>query len=143
MTQQSTHESLTRAESIAPGSDRRFGIVMAIVFAALASVNLWHHGRVWLWLFVIAALFAATAILRPAALRPLNVVWFRFGLLLHRVVNPIIMGLVFYGAVLPTGLVMRALGQDLLRLKIERDRDSYWIKRQPLASLPHTMKDQF
>jgi len=59
----------------------------------------------------------------------LNWLWFKFGLLLHAVMNPIIMGLVFYGVVLPTGLVMRALYNDPLRLKVEPDRDSYWIMR--------------
>jgi hypothetical protein len=63
--------------------------------------------------------------------------------LLHAVVNPLIMGLVFYGAVLPTGLVMRALGKDVLRLKLEPDRDSYWLDRQPPGPAPETMKDQF
>ena len=73
----------------------------------------------------------------------MNWLWFRFGLLLHSVVNPVIMGVVFYVAVLPTGLVMRALGKDLLRLKFEPDRDTYWIARQPPGPAPETMKDQF
>jgi hypothetical protein len=63
--------------------------------------------------------------------------------LLHAVVNPIVMALVFYGAVLPTGLVMRAMGKDTLSLKIEPDRDSYWILRQTPGPAPETMKDQF
>ena len=59
----------------------------------------------------MAALFLAAALLRPAMLNPLNRLWLKFGLLLHRIVNPIIMALLFFGTVLPTGLVMRALGQ--------------------------------
>ena len=116
---------------------------LAVALAALGSLNWWHDGRVWPWLFGIAALFAAAALVRPGILRPLNWLWFRFGLLLHSVVNPVIMGVVFYVAVLPTGLVMRALGKDLLRLKFEPDRDTYWIARQPPGPAPETMKDQF
>ena len=54
-------------------------------------------------------LFLAAALLYPSALNPLNRMWLKFGLLLHKVVNPIVMGLVFYGTVLPTGLVARAM----------------------------------
>jgi hypothetical protein len=91
----------------------------------------------------VAALFLAAALLRPAKLHPLNLIWLKFGLLLHRVVNPVIMALLFYGTVLPTGLVMRMLGKDLLRLKREPGADSYWIVRQPPGPAPETMKDQF
>jgi hypothetical protein len=82
-------------------------------------------------------------LLRPAVLNPLNRVWLKFGLLLHKVVNPAIMALLFYGTVLPTGLIMRAMGKDLLRLKREPDAASYWIVRAPPGPAPETMKDQF
>ena len=76
-------------------------------------------------------------------LNPLKRAWLALGMLLHRVVNPIVMALLFYGTVLPTGLVMRALGKDLLRLRRQPEADSYWIVRQPPGPAPETMKDQF
>jgi hypothetical protein len=79
----------------------------------------------------------------PAVLHTLNLMWLRFGLLLHGVVNPIVMALVFYGTVLPTGIVMRMMGKDILRLKRQPGADSYWILRQPPGPSPDTMKDQF
>ena len=141
--QASTHESFAREDKTQVGSERSFGIVMAVVFALIAALNLWHEGRVWPWLGGIAALFLAAAYLWPAGLKPLNKLWFRFGLLLHAVISPLVMGLLFYVAVLPTGLVMRAMGRDLLRLKREPDSDSYWIVRRPPGPEPQTMKDQF
>ena len=69
-------------------------------------------------------------------LNPLNRIWLKFGLLLHRVVNPVIMALLFYGTVLPTGLIARAMGKDLLRLKREPNADSYWIVRAPPGPSP-------
>jgi hypothetical protein len=140
---QSTHEVFTRDEKIVAGSDRSFGFVMAAAFAAVTLLNAWHVGRVWPWTGSAAVLFLAATLLRPAILHPLNLIWLKFGLLLHRVVNPVIMALLFYGTVLPTGLVMRMLGKDLLRLKREPDADSYWIVRQPPGPAPETMKDQF
>ena len=143
MIQQSTHESPAREEQAAPASERSFAIVMAVALALLGSINWWHDGRVWPWLGGIAAIFLISGYFCPTVLRPLNWAWFKFGVLLHAVINPIVMGLVFYGAVLPTNLVMRAMGKDPLGLKIEPDRDSYWILRQPPGPAPETMKDQF
>jgi hypothetical protein len=140
---QLTHEVFFRDEKIVTGSDRSFGLVMAGAFAAVTLLNAWHSGRLWPWTGGLAVLFLAAGLLRPSLLHPLNLIWLRFGLLLHRVVNPIVMGLVFYGTVLPTGLVMRMLGKDLLRLKRQPDADSYWIPRQPPGPSPETMKDQF
>ena len=142
-TKSTTHEVFSREEKIVAGSDRSFGFVMAGAFALVTLLNAWHVGRVWPWAGGLAALFLAAALLRPAILNPLNRVWLKFGLLLHRIVNPVIMALLFYGTVLPTGLVMRALGKDLLRLKRQPDADSYWIVRQPPGPSPETMKDQF
>src|SRR5260221_2716184 len=139
----SSHEVFSRDEKVAPGSDRSFGLVMAGALAALTSLNAWHSGRLWPWAGGLAALLLAAALLRPSVLNPLNRIWLKFGLLLHSVVNPVVMALLFYGTVLPTGLVMRMMGKDLLRLKREPAAESYWIVRQPPGPLPETMKDQF
>jgi len=140
---QSTHEAFSRDEKIVAGSDRSFGIVMAAALAAVTALNGWHAGRLWPWTGALSVLLLAAALVRPEMLNPLNRLWLRFGLLLHRVVNPIVMALVFFGAVWPTGLVMRWMGRDLLRLQREPDAASYWIVRQPPGPSPETMKDQF
>jgi hypothetical protein len=139
---QSTHESFVREEGTSPGSDRTFGLVMAAALALLALLNGWHRGRLWPWEATIAAVFLLAALLKPALLHPLNRVWMKLGLLLHRIVNPIVMGLLFYGTIWPTGLIMRWRGGDLLRLKREPAADSYWIVRDP-GPAPETMRDQF
>jgi hypothetical protein len=140
---QSSHEVFSRDEKVVAGSDRSFGLVMAAVLLAVTSLNAWHSGRLWPWTGGLAGLLLAAALVRPAILHPLNLLWLKFGLLLHKVVNPIVMALIFYGTVLPTGLVMRMLGKDMLRLKRQPDEDSYWIVRQPPGPSPETMRDQF
>ncbi len=137
------HESYSRDEAVIGSSDRSFGIVMAAVFALISLLNLWHVGRSWPWTSGIAALCLAAALFYPATLRPFNRLWLKFGLLLHKVVNPIVMALLFFGTVLPTGLIMRALGKDPLRLKRQPNASSYWIERRPPGPSPETMKDQF
>ena len=124
---QSTDEVFYRDDKVVVGSDRSFGVVMAVALAAITLLNAWHSGRLWPWTGGLAALFLGAALLRPSILHPLNLIWSRFGLLLHKVVNPIVMALLFYGTVLPTGLVMRMMGRDLLRLKRQPDADSYWV----------------
>jgi hypothetical protein len=140
---QSTHESFSRDEASSPSSsDRTFGLVMAGFLALLALLNGWHQGRVWPWELAAAVALLVAAWLRPASLKPLNRLWMKLGLLLHRIVNPIVMGLLFYGTIWPTGVVMRMRGRDLLRLKREPASDSYWIARTP-GPAPETMRDQF
>jgi hypothetical protein len=139
---QSTHENFSREEASAPGSDRTFGLVMAAALALLGLINGWHHGRVWLWELTAAVLFLVAAWLKPSLLHPLNRLWMKLGLLLHRIVNPIVMGLLFYGTIWPTGAVMRMRGRDFLRLKREPESDTYWIARPP-GPAPETMRDQF
>jgi hypothetical protein len=139
---QSTHENFNREEASAPGSDRTFGLVMAGALALLAVINYRHAGALWPWELILGALFLAAALIKPPSLRPLNRLWMKLGLVLHRIVNPIVMGLLFYGTIWPTGLVMRLRGRDLLRLKREPGSNSYWIARAP-GPAPETMRDQF
>lgn len=139
----STHENFARDEKVAGGSERSFAIVMAAALTVLGTVNWWHDGRVWPWLGGIAVGLLILGFFWPAALKPLTQGWLKFGLVLHAIVNPIVMGLIFYLAVWPTGLVLRALGKDPLRLRFEPERDSYWIVRRPPGPAPESMKDQF
>ena len=88
----------------------------------------------------VALIFIALALVRPAVLAPLNKLWFRFGLLLGKIVTPIVMSLVFFLTVLPTGIIMRLLGRDLLNRKMDRSAPTYWVKREdPVGS----MRNQF
>jgi Saxitoxin biosynthesis operon protein SxtJ len=138
-----THEDFSRGERVAGGSDRSFGFVMAAALGTLTVLNAWHSGRLWQWTGGLSVVFFSTGLLWPSALNPLNRTWLKFGEILHNIVNPIVMALLFYATVLPTGLVMRALGKDLLRLKRQAGLESYWIVRAPAGPAPETMKDQF
>ena len=95
------------------------------------------------WAFGVAGAFLAVALVRPAWLAPFNRAWFKFGLLLQRVVNPLVMAVIYFAVVTPTGLVMRALGKDPLRLRYDPDAESYWIHRDPPGPERESMKNQF
>lgn len=137
------HERHERREVIAGSSDRGFGIVFTVVFAVVSvAPAVFGDGGVRLWAATVAAAFLVTALARPALLAPLNRLWLRFGLLLHRIVNPVIMGLIFFVLLTPVAVVMRLAGRDALRLRPHR-ADSYWILREPPGPEPDGMKNQF
>jgi len=138
-----THESYSDGDAPEGGSDRSFGLVFAVVFALIGLWPLIDGGMPRFWALAVCILFLVAAFARPSLLAPLNRLWMKFGDLLHKIVNPIVMGLMFFGAVTPTGLIMRAMGKDLLRLKKDGSAKSYWIERQPPGPAPESMKNQF
>ena len=139
------HEDFAREQPVTGGSERSFGLVIAAFFAVIALRPLLHDVRAGplLWALAVAAAFLMIAFAAPAALRPLNKLWTRLGLLLSRLVSPIVLALLFYGVVTPVAAVMRLLGKDPLRLRPAPDTDSYWIVRSPLGPPPSSMKQQF
>lgn len=137
------HEDLTRQDDIKVGSERGFGIVFAVVFLIVGLWPLLDGSTPRWWAMAIAATFLAAGYLFPVLLRPLNIVWFKIGMLMFKVVNPLTMALLFVTTIIPIGLLMRAFGKDVLRLKLEPDAQSYWIERDPPGPAPESMKDQF
>ena len=125
------------------GSDRNFGLVFAAVFFIISAFPLIDGGVVRIWALVVAAAFLVISFVIPKTLKPLNVLWFKFGLVLHNIVNPIIMGFMLFVVITPMGLVMRLLGKDLLRMKIMPNEKTYWIERPPSGPDGDSLKNQF
>jgi hypothetical protein len=137
------HESLRPDEQPGGPSDRSFGFTFAAVFAILAALSLWRGGSMSVWWLGIAAVFLIITLIMPALLSPLNRVWALVGKLLHAIVNPLVMAVMFYGVIVPTGLLMRMFGKDPLRRKIDPKLPSYWIVRSPPVDGKLNMKNQF
>ena len=122
------------------GSERNFGLVFCAFFLIVGLLPVFSGGAPRIWAVLVALAFAALALLRPKVLAPLNRLWFRFGLLLGKIVAPIVLSLVYFLTVVPTGMVMRLLGKDPLRRKLDPSATSYWIEREtPVGS----MRNQF
>jgi len=146
------YETVAHADDVQMGSERSFGLVFAAVFALIGlwptiSIRNLPHIELdgaRLWALVIALAFLAAALLFPVVLRSLNWAWFKIGLAIGRVMNPIVMGVLFFVVVTPIGLLMRACGKDLLRLRFDRAAPSYWIRREtPSDPDAHSMKNQY
>lgn len=125
------------------GSERSFGLVFAAFFTLIALWPLKSGGDIRLWAVGLAGAFLVVSLTAPKLLKPLNLLWFKFGLVLHKIMTPLIMGLLFFVTVVPTGLLMRASGKDPMRLKRDPAATSYWIKRDPPGPAPASMKNQF
>ncbi|MBO0335167.1 hypothetical protein J0X12_16210 [Sneathiella sp. CAU 1612] len=124
-------------------SDRKFGIFFALVFLAVAIYFGIQESGFWAVLFAIAAaVFGLFAVISPRRLHFLNNLWFKFGLLLSRIVNPLVLGLIFFVLLTPLGIAMRMFGRDELKLR-KRNVETYWVKREPTGPEPETFKNQF
>lgn len=158
------HEEARHSTELQVGSDRSFGIVFTVFFGVLAYIagkaslepGFLERGLVGLVRLVgltdfgprnvylaVAGVFLVLALVVPKVLHPLNVLWMRFGAVLQMVISPIILGLMFFVAITPMALVLRLLGKDLLRLKLDKSAKSYWLVRDPPGPAPESMRNQF
>ena len=132
--------AISRHVSTEQSSEKSFGVVFSIVFLIVALYPLINSESLRIWALVVSIIFFLLAFLAPKILVLPNKLWFKFGLLIGSIVAPIVMAFVYFVTVLPTGLIMRLLGKDLLKQKLDKNAKSYWVKRsEPMGS----MKNQF
>ena len=125
------------------GSERNFGLVFAGFFAVLFLLGLWKgSGTTWLWAG-LSVVMAGLAVFAPGVLRRPNKAWHTFGMLLGRIVGPIVMVTLFFAVVTPLAVLMRLFGKDPLRLRWDRSAKTYWIDRTPPGPPPDSMPLQF
>ena len=120
-------------------SNRSFGIVFFVVFLLIALYPLTYGGEIRIWSLITSIIFLILGLLNSNILLPLNKLWFKFGILLGSIVAPIVMGIVYFLVVTPTGLIMRILRKDLLNLK-KNNKNTYWIDKDNSNS---NLKNQF
>ena len=120
-------------------TNRNFGIVFSIVFLIISLWPLLSQNEIRIWSLIISVIFFILGIFNSKLLLPLNKIWLKFGIFLGNFIAPIVMGIVFFLVVTPTGLIMRLLGKDLLNLK-KNNKNSYWIEKDNSNS---NLKNQF
>ena len=126
-------------ETIQIGSNKSFGIVFFVVFLLISLYPLTYVGEIKLWSLIISFIFLILGLLNSKILAPLNKIWFKFGILLGKIVSPLIMGAIFFLVVTPIGIILRLMGKDVLNLKYNKN-NSYWIEN---SSPKSKMKNQF
>ena len=120
-------------------TNRNFGIVFSIVFLIIALWPLLNQNDIRIWSLITSGIFLVLGLINSKLLLPLNKIWFKFGIILGNFIAPIVMGIVYFMVVTPTGLIMRLLGKDLLNLK-KNNKDTYWIEKD---NSNNDLKNQF
>ena len=129
------HKSKTKMSS-----NRNFGIVFFFVFLIISLWPVANDNALRIWSIFVAITFLILGLMNSKLLTPLNILWFKFGMFLGFIIAPIVMGIIFFLVITPTGLIMKTMGKDLLNNKYDKKRASYWINR---AKPKSTMKQQF
>jgi hypothetical protein len=146
----SFHEDFSRREKVEGTSNRSFGLTVGGVLLVIAAIRTALH--VWAGTAAsqperaiagVGLILIGLGLVAPACLGPLNRAWTRLGLVLFRVVNPVVLGLIYLTTIVPIGLLLRLLGRDVLDLKFDRRAASYWVLRMPPGPAPDTMINQF
>ncbi len=138
-----THEDLSRTHDVKASSNRGFGWVFTAVFLIVGLWPLLFGGALRGWSLIVSGVFLLITLLAPALLALPNRLWLRFGLLLNRIISPVVLGFMFYVVMTPLGALMRAVGKDTLRLGRDDKDSSYWIRRDPPGPKPDSLSNQF
>ena len=126
--------------SIKSGSIRNFGIVFFVVFIIIALYPLLNNHGIRIWSLIVSFIFLFLGMINSPLLKPLNLIWFKFGLFLGKVIAPIVMGIVYFIVVFPTFLLLKLFKKNYLNIECEENKSSYWINVKDKNT---TMKDQF
>ena len=126
-------------EKIKLPSNRNFGIVFSIVFLIIAIWPILNQNEIRIWSMIISLIFLILGLINSKFLSPLNKAWFKFGLILGSVIAPVVMGAIYFLVVTPTGLIMKALGKDILGLKRNKN-STYWLEKD---NSNNNLKNQF
>ena len=133
------HWDKLMSDQLKVSSNKSFGIVFFIFFLLVSLYPLLKNENIRIWSLIIALIFLVLGLFNSKILSPLNQLWFKFGLILGKIVSPVIMGIIFFGVVTPIGVLMKILNKDLLSLKFNKEK-SYWIEKNSIKS---KMKNQF
>ena len=111
-------------------SEKSFGLLLSFVFLIISIWPLFFIGDLRLWSLIISVIFFSISFIKPNILRPLNIIWIKFGEVLGLVIAPIVMALVYFFILTPISIIVRIFGKDLLNLKFFEKQKTYWIKRK-------------
>jgi hypothetical protein len=129
---------MKKLNKVSKKNNINFGILFFVLFLIIGLYPLKSVGVIRIWSITLSLLFLIITIIKPNLFTYLNRLWIKFGILLGKIISPIVMGLVFFFVVTPIGVLVRILKKDVMGLK--RGASSYWINRENKLQ---SMKKQF
>ena len=137
------HQDPKNPDVLKTSSPRSFGLTFSVVFILIGFWPLLSQTPLRIWSLGVAALLVTVSTLRPQVLALPNHSWLKLGLLLNKIVSPIILSSIYFVVFAPVGLLFKLLGKDLLALRLDERAKTYWISREPPGPKPETMINQF
>lgn len=131
---------MKKKSKIKIGSNRSFGLFFFIILMIIGLWPLKNNGDLNLYVVLLSVPFLILGLLNSKLLSPLNFLWFKFGIVIGSIMAPIVMGVVFFFIVTPTGIIMKIFGKKMLDNAFDKGKKSYWINRDKQA---HSMRKQF
>ena len=129
-----------KQKEIKTSSNKSFGLVFFVIFMTIALWPLLNDENIRIWSVIVSIIFLILSLFNSKILTPFNKLWMRLGILLGAIVSPIVMGIVYFAVITPIGLIMKLFGKDVLNLKIDKNKNTYWTLKK---KIPSKMKDQF
>ena len=126
-------------KKIKVSSNKSFGIVFSIFFLLISVYLLLNNDPIYYWSLFVSFIFLILGLMNSKILSPLNLLWFKFGILLGKIVSPVVMGIIFFLVVTPISILLKIFGKDVLNLKFNNNK-TYWIEKNGTKS---NMKKQF
>lgn len=127
-------------KEIKTSSNKSFGLVFFVIFILIALWPLFKDGNIRIWSIIVSIVFLILGLLNSKILTPLNKLWMRLGIWLGLIISPIVMAIIYFGVITPIGLILKLFGKDVLNLKIDKNKKTYWTLKKKILS---KMKDQF
>ena len=126
-------------KKIKVSSNKSFGIVFSIFFLLISVYPLLNNDPIYYWSLFVSFIFLVLGLMNSKILSPLNLLWFKFGILLGKIVSPVVMGIIIFLVVTPISIILKIFGKDVLNLKFNNNK-TYWIVKDGPKS---NMKKQF
>ena len=122
-------------------TNKNFGLVFCFVFFLIFLEPIIRNEQLRYWSIIISLIFLILGLTNSKLLKPLNKIWYKFGLLLGKIISPIVMGIIFFFVVTPTSLVLKLFNKDILSIKKKKNNlKSYWVVKSEKRG---SMKNQF
>jgi len=125
---------------IKKNQNKQFGLLLSFVIFVFLTIQFYNTNNLNIYISILGVFILIMTFLKPNYLKPLTVLWIKFGVLLGSVVAPIVMAIIFFGVMTPIGIILKLFGKDLLKLKKTKNTKSFWIKVTKEVS---TMERQF
>ena len=137
------HENFKDRHEIEIGSERNFGLIFALVFSVIGIFSYFNGVLFWFWFFAVAIAFLLISLIVPVLLKPFNFLWFKLGIMLQKIVSPIVLATLFFFFLTPIAVSMRIFGKCFLDMKFNSNASTYWIERKTDAKQSLNMTKQY